>query len=97
MIQLEEFDEVVSSLTRVYETKEWWKLLRYVEHNQVPTEVLRKYLWSWPKVQDLKQLSQTFNNLKVQKILSVGCGNGLLEWLLQESLSKSKENEFFSR
>lgn len=87
-----EFKEVISCYVREAKTKDWRKLLQWIRDNHLSKDEQRRYLWSWPKEDDLYQLGLILKAIRVHRILSIGCGNGLFEWLLQESLSKSRNN-----
>lgn len=43
-----------------------------------------KYLWAWPSKQCLLELSEILRKLQIKSILSIGCGSGLLEWLIHK-------------
>lgn len=45
-------------------------------------QLKRKILWIWPTETDLKHLQQILKDLNIQNVLSIGCGSGLLEWLV---------------
>ncbi|XP_075146755.1 uncharacterized protein LOC142221100 [Haematobia irritans] len=66
-------------------TKNWRKLLQYGETLDV--EIKRKILWMWPTEKCLWQISKLLRQFNVNCLLSIGCGNGLFEWLLRESLN----------
>lgn len=42
----------------------------------------RKLLWVWPTSSNLELFNQFLTTSSIQCILSVGCGSGLLEWLI---------------
>lgn len=44
-----------------------------------------RYLWAWPTVCGLRKLGEELRSLGCAKVLSIGCGAGLLEWLLEQS------------
>ncbi|XP_023164242.2 uncharacterized protein LOC111594975 [Drosophila hydei] len=45
-------------------------------------DLKRKLLWIWPTALDLKKLNGMLKQLDIHHVLSIGCGSGLLEWLL---------------
>ncbi|KAH8381774.1 hypothetical protein KR009_000179 [Drosophila setifemur] len=45
-------------------------------------QLKRKLLWVWPTSNDLNNFNQILTTKGIQSILSVGCGSGLLEWLI---------------
>lgn len=44
-----------------------------------------RYLWAWPTRRGIRTLGLTLRRLDCEHVLSIGCGAGLLEWLLQQS------------
>lgn len=44
-----------------------------------------RFLWAWPSENCFKKLKKVLDKNCVQSILSVGCGSGLLEWILEET------------
>lgn len=45
-------------------------------------EETTKFLWAWPTVASLNWLKRNLIENHIGNILSVGCGSGLLEWLI---------------
>lgn len=79
------------SLAKIYcltqgSTKNWRKLLKYGKTLDV--ELKRKLLWLWPTEKNLWQINEVLRDYNITNVLSIGCGNGLFEWLLKESISK---------
>ncbi|XP_062126509.1 uncharacterized protein LOC133839169 [Drosophila sulfurigaster albostrigata] len=60
--------------------RNWRKLLTLGDTFDV--QLKRKLLWIWPTAKNLMQFQLKLNELRIQHVLSIGCGNGLLEWLL---------------
>lgn len=48
-----------------------------------------RFLWAWPSEKCLQKLKSVLTENHVQCILSIGCGSGLLEWILEESTGLS--------
>lgn len=46
-----------------------------------------KFLWAWPTVECFQWLSTILKNNRIDSILSIGCGSGLLEWLIKKTAS----------
>lgn len=44
-----------------------------------------KFLWAWPTVECLQWLKHHLIYNNITSILSVGCGSGLLEWLISKT------------
>lgn len=41
-----------------------------------------KFLWAWPNVECFEWLKAILNANKIKAILSIGCGSGILEWVI---------------
>lgn len=72
------------------ETKNWRQVLKYGEGLELNSK--RKLLWTWPTEKYLQNLKYLLGELDIKDILSIGCGSGLLEWLLTESLGTYYNN-----
>lgn len=46
-----------------------------------------KFLWAWPNVECFEWLKTILNRNHTKAILSIGCGSGLLEWLISKTCS----------
>ena len=63
--------------------KQWRKLVNYggnwnlLDRNQ--------FLWAWPEISDLYFLNGQLKKIGIKHVLSIGCGRGLLEWIINES------------
>lgn len=44
-----------------------------------------KFLWAWPTADCLKFLRSHLIENGIEAILSIGCGSGLLEWMIRQS------------
>ncbi|XP_015586654.1 uncharacterized protein LOC107263687 [Cephus cinctus] len=49
-------------------------------------DTFEKYrlLWVWPSLDDLQWIKDIIDGLQLHGIISIGCGSGLLEWLIQK-------------
>lgn len=74
-------------------TKNWRKLLQYGETLNVETK--RKLLWLWPTEKNLWQINKLLREHNITNVLSIGCGNGLFEWLLKQAISKLNILQYF--
>ncbi|XP_017067812.2 uncharacterized protein LOC108105634 [Drosophila eugracilis] len=61
----------------------WHKLLALGDC--IDQQLKRKLLWMWPSLVDLDYFNQLLAMHDIQRILSIGCGSGLLEWLMTAS------------
>lgn len=75
-------------------TKNWRKLLKYSD--SLDLQFKRKILWIWPTETSLWQINKILRDFEINCVLSVGCGSGLFEWLLKESLSKLVQTWHYS-
>ncbi|XP_067625799.1 uncharacterized protein [Eurosta solidaginis] len=46
----------------------------------------RVFMWIWPTEIELQKFGLILKSNQIKHILSVGCGNGLFEWIMQQSL-----------
>ncbi|KAH8359858.1 hypothetical protein KR093_009117 [Drosophila rubida] len=60
--------------------RNWRKMLTLGE--TLDEHLKRKLLWIWPTAKNLLQFQVKLAHLGIQDVLSIGCGSGLLEWLL---------------
>lgn len=51
-----------------------------------PLEEKTKFLWAWPNIHALNVMQNILNENGVKSILSIGCGSGLLEWIIYKSI-----------
>lgn len=75
--------------TRILKLYEEGKHEEIIElSNFAECDEVRRLLWVWPSFNDLKWLKKIITDLKFKGIVSVGCGTGLLEWIIQQYLSE---------
>lgn len=70
---------MLRQITSLKNQKNWKALLRLSEDREA-----FKFLWAWPAEGDLLYLKGVLRRHQVVGVTSVGCGCGLLEWLIQE-------------
>jgi hypothetical protein len=49
----------------------------------------RKLLWVWPSESNLKLIKSVVQGFGLKGVISIGCGCGLFEWLLQQYSGKT--------
>lgn len=62
-----------------------WRAVAALRRRCVRRELRSRYLWAWPTVRGVRQLGEQLRRLGCVRLLSIGCGAGLLEWLLEQS------------
>lgn len=65
----------------------WREVLEY--RGKFTLEEKIRYLWAWPSLSDLVVLKWMFEECGLQTLLSIGCGSGLLEWILNKATGVS--------
>lgn len=78
--ELEVLQEIYD-ITRAATAKQNWRKLLTLGY-RLERDLKRKLLWIWPSALDLKRLNGVLKQLDIHHVLSIGCGSGLLEWLL---------------
>lgn len=53
--------------------------------NRFNIEEKSKFLWAWPTVECFQWLNAILVDNHIGSILSIGCGSGLLEWLIKKT------------
>ncbi|XP_058811622.1 uncharacterized protein LOC131676549 [Topomyia yanbarensis] len=64
-------------------TKDWRKVIDIGQSSPIEERV--KYLWVWPLQLDLEKIKDCFSRFGIGSVLSIGCGTGLLEWLINNA------------
>lgn len=73
-------EENLISLT----AEDQWQKIIDLEANY-PLEEKSKFLWAWPSLSTLAAIERILRANNVSTILSIGCGSGLLEWIISKS------------
>ncbi|XP_053946883.1 uncharacterized protein LOC128855751 [Anastrepha ludens] len=68
-------------------TKNWREWLSL--GSSLDLDKRRILMWIWPTENELLKFGSLLAAHKVEHVLSIGCGNGLFEWIVQESLGIS--------
>lgn len=80
---MDEQSDFIKNLYELCDTGEWRKMLKLPGTGNQDEQ--RRYLWAWPTEQNMKDLKNELDKLGVKSLLSIGCGTGLLEWLINKS------------
>lgn len=65
----------------------WQELLDY--RGELTLQERNRFLWAWPSLTDLTVLKWMLEDFRIETLLSVGCGSGLLEWILSKATGVS--------
>lgn len=71
------------NLIELTKTKNWQAILKIGENYELDEK--SKFLWAWPTVQCLEFLKIIFEQNNISEVLSIGCGSGLLEWIISHA------------
>lgn len=66
--------------------KDWRKVLSLSQ--KYDTSVTCEFLWTFPTPFCLEFLKALWKSFNITNILSVGCGSGLLEFVIKESIGR---------
>lgn len=80
-------ESFLDAVSKCAEGKDWRKILALSQAYE--TSVTAQILWAFPTESCLRFLKALFKSFNIRNILSVGCGSGLLEFILQESIGKT--------
>lgn len=75
------------SLTQFVQNNEWQKILQLSESYSL--EETSKYLWAWPTEKCIEFIKLILLEYEITNILSIGCGSGLLEYIIQAATNVS--------
>ncbi|XP_055612729.1 uncharacterized protein LOC129759340 [Uranotaenia lowii] len=75
-----EKEQLEYEISKSISASNWKEILKLGQKLSIEDRV--KFLWVWPLEQDLENIRQLAKQLGLKRILSIGCGTGLLEWLI---------------
>lgn len=73
----------LSTVLELYRDNKWKEILKLNEHSDNPNAL--KLLWVWPSEKNLNFIRTVLKEHDLDGIISVGCGCGLLEWIINKS------------
>ncbi|KAG7309769.1 hypothetical protein JYU34_004269 [Plutella xylostella] len=74
-------DSFINTVVKLHKTKNWRDIIQnYHDHPE-----RNKLLWVYPSEDNLDFLKKSLLDLNCDNILSIGCGSGLLEWIIGEA------------
>lgn len=81
-------DDFLDKILNLYKNQKWKEI---IELNKVENIVAaRKLLWVWPSESNLQMIKNTISEFNLKGVISIGCGCGLFEWLLEQYSGKSQ-------
>lgn len=79
----------------LYHLKKWREILKLNENSSDNGAL--KLLWVWPDEKNLFFIKRIVNDLACEGISSIGCGCGLLEWIINEATGKTLNLIFYHK
>lgn len=73
-----------NQLTQLSVTNNWRGIINIFSDFDISEK--SKFLWAWPTLESLKYLGCFLNENHIDTILSIGCGSGLLEWVIHRAI-----------
>lgn len=78
-------DSLYNEVTALCKEKKWREIGdMFHEHPD-----RNKLLWVFPSEENFRFLAECVKELGCEKVLSIGCGSGLLEWMFTEATGES--------
>ncbi|XP_077288869.1 uncharacterized protein LOC143913135 [Arctopsyche grandis] len=78
-------ENFVENIISLYSERRWKDII----NNFMDEKDKNKLSWIFPSESNLNFINSTLKECNLNSIISVGCGSGLLEWILKESLDIS--------
>lgn len=74
-------DNLVNDILELYKMNKWREIIsRYHNHAE-----RNKLLWVFPSEENLEFIKEVLGEYKCNNVLSIGCGSGLLEWIVTQA------------
>ncbi|XP_043461305.1 uncharacterized protein LOC122497940 [Leptopilina heterotoma] len=74
---------IMEKVVKLYNENKWRDIIELL--NNCDIENSRQLLWVSPNFKNLSWIKNIINETNLKGIVSVGCGSGLLEWLIQQN------------
>lgn len=71
------------NLIELTKNENWQDILKISQNYELAEK--SKFLWAWPTIDCLEFLKIVLMKNNICEILSIGCGSGLLEWIINKS------------
>lgn len=76
-------EEIINQVQSLFESNNWSDILKLeIDHLN---DKVHAVLWVWPSVENLLFIKKYVQIFNLNGVISIGCGSGLFEWLLQQS------------
>ena len=86
-------NNIVEEVISLYKQKDWRTIIRtYYNHPD-----RNKLLWVFPTEENFEFIANCMIELQCDRIVSIGCGSGLLEWMITEATGEFLAKRFFYR
>lgn len=76
-------DKLESQILELIADRDWRKIIQLSGRYSLIEK--SRFLWAWPGEKCLERLKTVLEENCVRSVLSIGCGSGLLEWILEET------------
>ncbi|XP_028131123.1 uncharacterized protein LOC114326869 [Diabrotica virgifera virgifera] len=76
-------DNFVETVIELHRSKSWKEILNLNTHSDNQNAL--KLLWVWPEIKNIRYIKNLVKDLGYKGIISLGCGCGLLEWIISEA------------
>ncbi|XP_063907931.1 uncharacterized protein LOC135126069 [Zophobas morio] len=73
--------DFLDTVLRFYKEQKWKEVL---DLSLVESAVTRKLVWVWPSENNLLLIKHIIRDFRLSGVISIGCGSGLFEWLLEK-------------
>ncbi|XP_017772468.1 PREDICTED: uncharacterized protein LOC108559633 isoform X2 [Nicrophorus vespilloides] len=80
---MEAENSFIDAVVDLYRAKDWRSIVLLNEHSN--NEAALRLLWVWPSLENVEFIRRTLCESNLSGMISIGCGCGLLEWILQEA------------
>lgn len=78
--------EFLSKVINLHKLNDWQNILKLNEYSN--NQYARKILWVWPSLPNLNFIKTAIEKNCCTGIISLGCGSGLLEWIIEQSTGR---------
>lgn len=82
----------LNTVLDLYREDKWKEILDLNQLSDNPNAL--NLLWVWPSEENLNFIKTVLNEHNLGGIISVGCGCGLLEWIINKSTGEYPSNMY---